>query len=144
MNIHLSLCASFCCQYIKYCHCHFSPPIQNRTDLTILELSRFLQQMELPSDDGNSQMELPGKRSKRGPKLQAQPAVKDKDFEIEEQQSKREIGGVLHLQNKRLALQWLANAKRPRVQSSASVGRVSEECCKTKVPPLAPSGKVQK
>ena len=38
--------------------------------------------MELPSDDGNSQMELPGKRLKPGPKLQAQAAVKGKDFEI--------------------------------------------------------------
>ena len=38
--------------------------------------------MELPSDDGNPQMELPRKRSKPGPKLRAQAAVKDKDFEI--------------------------------------------------------------
>ena len=52
--------------------------------------------MELLSDDGNSQMELPGKRSKRGSKLQAQPAVKDKDFEIGEQQSRggRESGAL--------------------------------------------------
>ena len=53
--------------------------------------------MELPSDDGNSQMELPGKRSKPGPKLQAQAAVKGKDFEIlgnnKAKPSKGESGG---------------------------------------------------
>ena len=50
--------------------------------------------MELPSDDGNSQMELPGKRSKPGPKLQAQAAVKGKDFEIlENNKAKPSKGG---------------------------------------------------
>ena len=56
--------------------------------------------MELPSDDGNPQMELPRKRSKPGPKLRAQAAVKDKDFEIVGGDNK---AGERKLQNKALA-----------------------------------------
>ena len=76
--------------------------------------------MELPSDDGNAQMELPGKRSKPGPKLQAPAPVKDKDFEIlgGEQQS-----GGRKLQNKDLENLQL-DAKGPSaIQRDGKEGR---------------------